>query len=69
MAGIANLIAWPVAYGVMKEWLQNYAYHTPLTIGAFLIAAALAVAVIVVTTSYQAVRASRTNPVEALRYE
>ena len=69
MAGIANLIAWPVAYGVMKEWLQNYAYHTPLTIGAFLIAAVLAVAVIVVTTSYQAVRASRTNPVEALRYE
>jgi len=69
MAGIANLIAWPVAYGVMKEWLQNYAYHTSLTIGAFLTATALAIAVIVVTTSYQAIRASRANPVDALRYE
>jgi putative ABC transport system permease protein len=69
MTLIANLIAWPVAYYVMSHWLQNYAYHAELDVGVFLIAAGLALTVVLGTVSYQALRASVANPVEALRYE
>ncbi|HEX9654599.1 MAG TPA: ABC transporter permease [bacterium] len=69
LASIANLIAWPVAYYVMSGWLQNYAYHTTLDIGIFIVAAILAFVIVLVTVSYQAIRAALANPVESLRYE
>ncbi len=69
LAGIANLIAWPVAYFVMSGWLQNYAYRTSLNVAIFFAAAVLAIAIVLVTVSYQAIKAAVANPVEALRYE
>lgn len=69
LAGIANLIAWPVAYFVMANWLQNYAYHTSLSIALFIVAALSAIIVVILTVSWQAVKAALANPVEALRYE
>jgi hypothetical protein len=69
LAGIANLIAWPVAYFVMSGWLQNYAYRTSLNVAIFLAAAILAMVIVLVTVSYQAIKAALANPVEALRYE
>ena len=69
LAMLASLLAWPVAYVVMSGWLENYAYHAPLSIGVFAIASGLAFVVVIVSVSYQTIRASRANPVEALRYE
>ncbi|MGH7595710.1 MAG: ABC transporter permease [bacterium] len=69
LAGIANLIAWPVAYFVMSGWLQNYAYRISLNIAIFFAAAILAMIIVLVTVSYQALKAALANPVEALRYE
>jgi len=69
LAGIANLIAWPVAYFVMSGWLQNYAYRISLNITIFFAAAVLAMVIVLVTVSYQAAKAALANPVEALRYE
>ncbi len=69
LAGIANLIAWPVAYFVMSNWLQHYAYHTPLSVSVFMGAAVLAVVIVLFTVSYQGIKAALANPVEALRYE
>ncbi|MCI0696528.1 ABC transporter permease [candidate division KSB1 bacterium] len=69
LAGIANLIAWPVAYFVMSGWLQNYAYRISLNVAIFVVAAALAMIIVLVTVSYQALKAALANPVEALRYE
>ncbi|MGH7496127.1 MAG: ABC transporter permease [bacterium] len=69
LAGIANLIAWPVAYFMMAGWLQNYAYRTSLNVAIFLLATILAVLIVLVTVSYQAIRVALANPIEALRYE
>jgi putative ABC transport system permease protein len=65
----ANLVAWPVAYFGMQRWLQNFAYRIELNLGAFLLSAALALLIAMLTVSYHAVKAARGNPVEALRYE
>jgi hypothetical protein len=66
---LANLIAWPVAWYAMSKWLQNFAYRIDLTIWPFLLSGLAALAIALITVSWQAVRAATTNPVEALRYE
>ena len=66
---IANCIAWPVAYFVMKRWLQNFAYQAPVTIWIFLGSAVVALLIAFVTVSYQSIRAALANPVNSLRYE
>ena len=69
LVGLSNLIAWPVAYLTMKKWLQNYAYHTDLTLYIFMFAAFLAVIITLLTVSYQSIKAARANPVDSLKYE
>jgi putative ABC transport system permease protein len=69
LVAIGNLLAWPVAYLMMRSWLQNFAYRTSLAYWIFLAAAALSIAVSLSTVTYQSVRAARTNPVKSLRYE
>jgi ABC-type antimicrobial peptide transport system permease subunit len=69
LAGIANLIAWPIAYFTMNNWLQNYAYHTSLTITIFISASILTITIVILTVSYQAVKAALANPVDSLKYE
>ena len=66
---IANLIAWPVAYYLMNQWLQNFAYRIDLTIWPFLLAGLAALVIAFLTVSWQAIRAATANPVESLRYE
>jgi predicted permease len=66
---LANIIAWPAAYFVMKNWLQNYAYHTGLGLYIFAAAMAAALVVAVISVSFQAIRAAVANPVDSLRYE
>jgi putative ABC transport system permease protein len=66
---IANVIAWPVAWLVMNQWLQNYAYRISMQWWMFLAAGGVAIFIAVLTVSWQAFRAARANPVEALKYE
>jgi ABC-type antimicrobial peptide transport system permease subunit len=66
---IANLVAWPIAYFGLNQWLQSYAYHMTLKATPFLISAALAFIIALLTVGFQAVKAARKNPVDALRYE
>ena len=66
---IANVIAWPVAYWAMNNWLKDYAYRFELGPGTFLLAGAIALLIATLTVSTQAIRAALANPVEALRYE
>ena len=65
----ANLIAWPIAYFVMNDWLDSFAYSTDLSLGIFILAAALAIAVTMLTVSYRAVSVAHTDPVDALQHE
>jgi len=65
----ANLIAWPLTYVALNLWLQNFAYRAPLGVGMFLAAAGAALAVALITISYQAAQAASADPVGALKYE
>jgi putative ABC transport system permease protein len=67
--GIANLIAWPIAWWVMSVWLRNFAYRAPLTIWPFVLSGAAALMTAWLTVSWQYFRAATSDPVKALRYE
>ncbi|MDY0200526.1 MAG: ABC transporter permease [Tenuifilaceae bacterium] len=66
---IAFVIATPVAYFAMDRWLQNFAYRTALSWWIFALAGILALAIALLTVSWQSWLAARRNPVEALRDE
>ena len=66
---IANIVAWPLAYYLAHEWLQEFAYHIPLGVGFFLIGGSISLGIAALVMSYQVMRAATANPVEALRYE
>jgi len=66
---IANLVSWPIAYYAMSKWLQVFAYRINLRLGTFALAALVALAISVMTVSYQSVKAALTNPADSLRYE
>jgi ABC-type antimicrobial peptide transport system permease subunit len=66
---IANLVSWPIAYYVMSKWLQGFAYRIKLGFGTFALAAMIALAIAVITVSYQSIKAALTNPADSLRYE
>jgi putative ABC transport system permease protein len=67
--GLANLLAWPVAWLLMKKWLENFAYQASINIWIFVIAAVGSVLISVMTISWHAWKISNTNPVNSLRYE
>lgn len=69
IVGIANIVAWPLAYFIMKRWLQSFAYRTSIELGVFILAGFLALAITLITVAYQAVKAAIANPVDSLRYE
>ena len=66
---LANLIAWPVAYYAAEAWLQHYPYRIAIAVWIFVVASLAAFLIAWFSISYQALQASRANPVEALRYE
>ncbi len=66
---IANIIAWPIAYFSMNRWLQSFAYKINIGILTFIISALVALIISAITVIYQALKAARSNPVEALKYE
>ena len=65
----ALLVALPVAYWAMEEWLTAFAYRIDLGVEIFLVAALLSLGIAMMTVGYQAARATRLDPVRALRYE
>ena len=64
-----NIIAWSVAYFVMKDWLQNYPYRVDINWMFFVAASIISLFIAVIAISFQAVKAARMNPVDAIRYE
>jgi putative ABC transport system permease protein len=66
---VANLFAWPIAYLMMKRWLQNFAYQTEIGLWPFLLSALLILAIALVTVSYQSIKAALVDPVNCLKYE
>ncbi len=66
---LAVLVAWPVGYFIMNNWLQNFAYRIGLGMNIFMVSALLALAIAVITVVYQALKAAIANPAESLKYE
>jgi putative ABC transport system permease protein len=66
---ISTLIAIPVTWYLMNNWLQNFAYRIDFSWWSLVIAAILAMVIAVMTVSYQTLKAARINPAESLRYE
>jgi putative ABC transport system permease protein len=66
---IANIIAWPVAWWLMRDWLNGFDQRIPLTPIPFVIAAAIALGIAIATVVGHAVKVARANPIHALRYE
>jgi len=64
-----TLIAWPLSYYSMDNWLQDFAYKTDLNFLIFLFAGIMALLVALATVSYKAIRSANANPVDSLRYE
>ncbi len=66
---ISSALAWPVAYLVMRSWLNGFPYRINLDVFLFVLSGVLVLAFALTTVSYQTWKAARANPVEALRYE
>lgn len=66
---LATCIAIPLSYWVMGNWLQNFAYKTPLSWWLFVLAAFITFAIALITVSVKALKAATANPVTSLRTE
>lgn len=67
--GIAFVVACPVGYWLMSNWLSEFAYQTPISWWLFLLAGLLTAAITLLTVVGQTWRKASQNPVESLRYE
>ena len=66
---LANLIAWPIAWWAMRDWLNSFDARIALGPGPFLLAGLLALAIAIGTIAGHAFKVARANPIHALRYE
>jgi putative ABC transport system permease protein len=66
---LANLIALPIAYMGIHQWLQNYAFHIDINAWLFLIPSLTVFLIALLTISSLAIKAARENPVNVLKYE
>jgi putative ABC transport system permease protein len=66
---IAFVIAIPLSWYIMDNWLSDFAYHIEIGVGVFVIAGASALLISWITVSYQSIRAAIVNPIKSLRSE
>jgi ABC-type antimicrobial peptide transport system permease subunit len=69
LVGLSLIIGSPIAAWIMHGWLQNYAYHATLSWWIFALAGAGAIALTLLTVSWQTIRAAMANPVNSLKAE
>lgn len=66
---LAMLIAFPVAYYLLQQWLRNFAYRVTVGWWVYALAGLAAILISMLTIGYQAVKAALANPVNSLRAE
>jgi putative ABC transport system permease protein len=65
----ACVIAIPVAWYFMNEWLKSYNYKTTIGLGIFALVVLVSIVITLITVSFQAIKAALSNPVKSLRTE
>ncbi|MHA1776390.1 MAG: ABC transporter permease, partial [Promethearchaeota archaeon] len=69
LVSIAIIVSFPVAFYLMRHWLENFAYRITLSPLTFFSTAIMILLISLLTVSYQAIKAAKSNPVNALKYE
>lgn len=69
LVGISSLLAAPIAYYFMNEWLQKYSYRTEMSWWIFVAASIGALLITLLTVSFQALKAASANPIQSLKSE
>jgi ABC-type antimicrobial peptide transport system permease subunit len=69
MVLISILVAFPIAWMAMNKWLENFAYRINIAWWIFLTAAVIALAIAIITVSFQAIKAALTSPAKSLKTE
>jgi putative ABC transport system permease protein len=69
LVATALIIAIPVAWWAMNNWLKNFAFHIKISWLVFLLAGSIAIIIALLTVSFQAIKAAIANPVKSLRTE
>ncbi len=66
---ISNVIAWPIAWYVMKRWLENFEFRNDFPFWTFGVSLLVSLVIAILTVSWQSIRASRMNPANSIRVE
>lgn len=66
LISIAICVGFPLAFWLIDQWLQNFAYHISISINVFLIAGLLTVTITFITIGYHSIKAALTNPTSSL---
>jgi putative ABC transport system permease protein len=66
---LAFVIAGPLSWYAMNKWLEGFEYKTPLDLSIFVMAGLAALAIALLTISYESIKAANTNPARTLRTE
>lgn len=66
---LANFVAWPVSYFVMKGWLNDFAFRMQLQVWIFVAAGVLTLFIAMLTVCFQSIKAALANPADSLMYE
>ncbi len=69
LVGIALLIATPIAYYFMSDWIERFSYRTNIGAMVFILAGIGAIVLTIITVSFQAIKAAVANPVHSLKTE
>ena len=66
---IATIVTTPIAYYFMGKWLRDFAYQVGINGSIFIVAGLVTIFMVLLTVSWQSLKASRNNPINSLRYE
>ncbi len=69
LVGVAILVSLPVGWFAMNKWLEDFSYRIEISGWVFVLSAFLAIAIAIITVSYQSIKAAIVNPVKSLRTE
>lgn len=69
LIAIANVIAWPLTYLIMEQWLDNFALRVDIPLWIFLCAGSIVLLTALLTVGFKTLTTAKSNPVKALRYE